>query len=218
MIRQLGHGVAAVRRRSGRRPQADCFSAGRTIRRTRSSRCCFSANFTAKPLANFRMTRPTRRSDRRVEFAGYRNSGRRDVDDEAGVGASVGERQECMRDLRHEPRVTPQIFDAGVLLLLEPGQFLRHPGAPRPGHLELHQEAHLQRRGNRALEFAEVLEIGDHALADLADDRHVNDHAERRDTLGAAGERPELALAIVPARQRIAAAHVDVHCTLPKEL
>ena len=27
--------------------------------RTRSSRCCFSANLTAKPLSNLRITRPT---------------------------------------------------------------------------------------------------------------------------------------------------------------
>src|SRR3954463_5052235 len=45
--------------RSIRPDQADCSKGWRTISRTRSSRCCFSANLTAKPLSNLRMTRPT---------------------------------------------------------------------------------------------------------------------------------------------------------------
>src|SRR4051794_39457147 len=187
----------------------------RTISRTTSSRDCFSANLTAKPFSNLRITRPTQAPTARgVVFAGYRDTGRGDVDDEAGMGAAVGERQEGVRDLRHEPRVIPQLLDAGVLLLLlEPGQLFRHPGAPGPRHVELHQEARFQRRADSALEFAEVLEVGGHALADLADYGNVDHHAERRNAAGAAGEGTELALAIVPARQRVAAAHGDLHGT-----
>src|SRR4029453_3558532 len=43
-----------------------------------------------------------RGSDRWVVFAGYGDAGRGDVDDEAGMDAAVGERQERVRDLRNE--------------------------------------------------------------------------------------------------------------------
>jgi hypothetical protein len=112
--------------------------------------------------------------------------------------------------------VLPDVLNARILEFpFEPGQLLRHPGAMRCGHLQVDQEAAAHGLADDAFELAELAEIGGHALADVADHRHLDDHAKGRHTRGAAGKAAQLAVGIVPAPlQRIAAVDGDVHRAL----
>jgi hypothetical protein len=160
-----------------------------------------------------------RHADRRLYLGGHRRTRQRHIDDEAALHAAVRQRQHGMRHDGNETRIIARLADARILLLLlDPGQLVGELLAHCMRHIELEQEAAAHGIGDAALELAELLEIRGQPVTDLADHRHVHDHAERRHARGTAGEGPQLALRVVPVRQRIAAVDRDPDSALLEKL
>src|SRR5258708_34197074 len=106
------------------------------------------------------------------------------------MNGAIGECQGGLRSFWNETRILPGIADAeGILgLFLQPDELFREPGAHRLGHLEFEQETARRRVADRALEVAEVPEIGGKAVAALAAHGGLHHHPERTNAPGAPAE------------------------------
>src|ERR1700694_1860531 len=90
-----------------------------------------------------------------------------------------------MRTCRDDPRMLPDIGNAGIFqLLFQPGELARELLPHGPGHLEFEQEGAGLDVADNALELTEIAEIGCDGIADLADYWHVDQHPERRNSGG----------------------------------
>src|SRR6266478_329112 len=123
-----------------------------------------------------------------------------------------------MRSWRNDARIFPNVGDAGIFqLLFQPGELARELLPHRPGHLEFEQEGATCGAADNALELAEIAEKGRDGTADLADHRHLNQHPERRDAGGPAGEGARLSPPVIPVCESIAPANRDVDGSLLEE-
>src|SRR5713226_2208693 len=124
-----------------------------------------------------------------------------------------------MRTCRNDARIFPDAGDAGIFqLLFQPGELARELLPHRPGHLEFEQEGATGGVADNAPEFAEIAEIGLDGTADLADHWHLDQHPERRDAGGPAGEGARLSLPVIPVCESIAPANCDVDGSLLEKL
>ena len=160
-----------------------------------------------------------RRSERQLNFGRDAGAGRRYVDDEAAMHAAVGEYHHRVGRGRDDAGIDPRVLNARIReLSFEPGELLGEPRATLRRHLHVDQEAAAYRMADGAFELAELAEIGGVALADAADDRHLDHHAKRRDAAGPTGKAAQLPIGIIPAPlERIAAVDGDIDRALLEE-
>src|SRR5713101_2608486 len=124
-----------------------------------------------------------------------------------------------MRTCRDDARIFPDVEDAGIVqLLFQPGELARELLPHRPGHLEFEQEGATGGVADNALELTEIAEMGRDGTADLADHWHLEQHPERRDAGGPAGEGARLSLRVIPVCESIASANRDVDGSLLEKL
>src|SRR5947208_15697807 len=123
-----------------------------------------------------------------------------------------------MRICRNDAGIFPDVGDAGIFqLLFQPGELARELLPHRPGHLEFEQEGAICGVADTALERAEIAETGRDGTADLADHRDLDQHPERRDAGGPAGEGARLSLPVIPVCESIAPANRNVDGSLLEE-
>src|SRR5436189_3956226 len=124
-----------------------------------------------------------------------------------------------MRICRNDAGIFPDVGDAGIFqLLFQPGELARELLPHRPGHFEFEQEGAICGVADNALELTEIAEIGRDRTADLADHWDLDQHPERRDAGGPAGEGARLSLPVIPVCERIAPANCDVDGSLLEKL
>src|ERR1700738_4819463 len=109
-----------------------------------------------------------------------------------------------MRVRRNDASIFPDVGDAGILqLLFQPGELARELLPRRPGHLEFEQEGATGGVADNAVELAEIAEIGRDGTAEFADHWYLDQHPERRDAGGPAGEGARLSLPVIPVCESI---------------
>src|ERR1700738_4197855 len=131
----------------------------------------------------------------------------------------LGEGQGRVRTCRDDARLLPAVEDAWVFLLLfQPGEFARELLAHGRGHVEFEQEAAGYGVADDALQVPEMPEIRRDAVPDLADPRHRDQHAERRNAAGPASKGAWPALRVKPVCKRVMPAYGDVDSSLFEKL
>ncbi len=106
---------------------------------------------------------------RRPVFRGDGGAGQRHVDDPAGHLGAVLEREQRDRVARHDAVVAAVLRQIENVAIGQPGKLRGELVALARGGADGHRKAVVDDAGDLALDPADMVEIGDHAIADIAD-------------------------------------------------
>src|SRR5580692_3266541 len=143
------------------------------------------------------------RADRRPLVGGDTGARLRNVDDAAGEVDAVRHDQAADRVARHDTAVAAVFRQAEDVAVGEPGELGGKLVAFARGRPDGHRKAVLENARDVAFEPAQMIDIGDDALARRAAHRRDQRHAPRRHVDDLAGK-------LAAVRQHIAAEQVDL--------
>ena len=144
------------------------------------------------------------RSQRRAVFRRDGGAGPRHIDNPAGHLGAVLEREQRDRVARHDTVVAAVFRQVEDIAVGEPGQLRRELVALARGGSHGHGKTVVDDAGDPALDPADMVEIGDHAVADIADAGRQQGQSTRRHIDDLAGK-------FAPVRQHVAAQQMDLH-------
>ena len=144
------------------------------------------------------------RFKRRAVFCRDGGAGPRHIDNPAGHLGAVLEREQCNRVARYNAVVAAVFRQVENVAVGEPGQLRRELVAFARGRAHGHGKTVVDNAGDPALNPADMVEIGDHAVADIADPGRQQGQSTRRHI-------NDLARKFAPVRQHIAPKQMDFH-------
>src|ERR1700722_19004591 len=142
-------------------------------------------------------------ADRGALFGGDTGARLRNVDDSAGEVDAVRHDQAARRFLRRDAAVAAVFRRIEQVAIGEPGELGSKLVALSLGGCDRHRKTALELARDVAFEAAQVIDIGDDALAGLGARRRHHRHTARRHI-------NDLAWEFAPVRQHVAAEQIDI--------
>src|SRR5882757_1665900 len=169
-----------------------------------ASAICSWMNSSAKPSSRFRTTRACTLPSMTSDFGGDRRARSRQVDDAARHLAAVLKREHRNRVAGHDTVVAAVFRQVEDIAVGEPGELGGKLVALAGGGADRHSKAVVDDPRDLALDPADMVEIGDYAVADIADAGRQQGKAPRRHIDDLAGK-------FAPVGQHVAAEQMHLH-------